>query len=258
MPGDPLDPMMPRRSWTEMAATLSDPARPAVALLPVGSTEPHGPHLPLDTDVIISVETARRAALRLRGAGIGAFVLPALAYTVTEFSRDFAGAIGVSAAALRALLADVCSAALGQGFAAVCLVNSHLEPDHLAALRDTAAAVSAREGRPVIFPDKTRRRWAATLTEEFRSGACHAGRYETSLVMAVRPDLVDDAARRALPANPISIGRRIKEGARTFREAGSDQAYFGDPAAATTAEGHATFDALAAMVVTEVLEAMGR
>jgi creatinine amidohydrolase len=258
MPGDADDPSLSCRSWTEMAPLLSDPSRPAIALLPVGSTEPHGPHLPLDTDVIISVETARRAAARLRAAGLGAFVLPPLAYTVTEFSRDFAGAVGVSPATMRALVGDVCEAALAQGFAAVCLVNSHLEPDHLAALRDTAAAVSARAGRPVVFPDKTRRRWSATLTPEFRSGACHAGQYETSLVMAARPDLVDEAARRALPPNPISIGRRIKEGARTFREAGSDQAYFGDPAAASAAEGETTFDALATMIVTEVLEVLGR
>jgi creatinine amidohydrolase len=257
MPGDSGDPLLSRRSWTEAASLLAGP-RPAVALLPVGSTEPHGPHLPLDTDVIISVETARRAAARLSTDGLTALLLPPLAYTVTEFSRDFAGAVGVSAATLRALVEDVCEAALGQGFAAVCLVNSHLEPDHLSVLRDAAAAVGARAGRPVIFPDKTRRRWAATLTAEFQSGACHAGQYETSLVMAARPDLVDEDARRALPANPVSIGRRIKEGARTFREAGSAQAYFGDPAAASAAEGHATFEALAAMVATEVLEALGR
>jgi creatinine amidohydrolase len=256
MPGDPRDPSLARRSWTEMAAALD--GRTAVALLPVGSTEPHGPHLPLDTDVIISTEAARRAALRLKAGGVEAFVLPALAYTVTEFSKDFAGVMGVTAPTLAALVRDVCEAALRQGFAAVCLVNSHLEPDHLAVLRDTAAEVSARAGRPVIFPDKTRRRWASTLTEEFRSGACHAGRYETSLVMAVRPEDVDETARRALPPFDVSIGRKIKEGARSFTEAGGTRAYFGDPAAATAEEGHASYEALAVMVETEVLEALGQ
>jgi creatinine amidohydrolase len=136
-------------------------------------------------------------------------------------------------------------------------VNSHLEPEHLAALREAAARVSGELGRPVIFPDKTEHRWAAALTEEFRSGACHAGRYETSLVMAARPDLVDEERRRSLAPNPISIGRLIKKGARSFLEAGGDRAYFGDPAAATSREGDATYEVLAAMVETAVVEALG-
>jgi len=251
------DPDLGRWSWTEVDALLSDPSRRAVALLPVGSTEAHGPHLPLETDVIISVEAARRAATRLGARGLGALVLPALPYTVTDFSADFAGTIGVSRAASLALVSDVCRGVLDQGFAAVCLVNSHLEPGHLAVLREAAGTVARATGKPVIGPDTTDRRWATLLTEEFRSGACHAGRYETSLVLAVRPELVDEASRAGLPPNPVSIGRRIKEGAGSFREAGSDQAYFGDPAAATSGEGQATFEILAAMVETAVLEAMG-
>jgi len=243
-------------TWTEAQAVLSDPDRRAVALLPVGSTEPHGPHLPLETDVIISVEAARRAAERLVRHGFAPFVLPAISYTVTDFSKDFPGAVGVTRETSTALLSDVCRAVLRQGFAAVCLVNSHLEPDHLQSLRDAAAGVSAGTGRPVIFPDKTERRWASTLTDEFRSGACHAGQYETSLVMAVRPGDVREAIRSGLPSVDISIGRKIKEGDRSFREAGGDRAYFGAPAAATPEEGNATYDLLAAMVEAAVLEAL--
>jgi creatinine amidohydrolase len=243
-------------SWTQIADALETSDR-IVALLPVGSTEPHGPHLPLETDVIISVETARRAAARLRARGVGALLLPPLAYTVTDFSRDFAGAIGVSRETSIAMVVEICRSALSHGFAAVCLVNSHLEPDHLAALHDAAARVEAESGRPVIFPDKTRKRWAAGLTEEFRSGACHAGRYETSLVMASRPDLVDEPVRGGLPTVPISIGRRIKEGASSFREAGGDKAYFGDPAAASGEEGESTYEILASMIETAILERLG-
>ena len=243
-------------SWTRLDAALKDPGRPTVGLLPIGSTEPHGPHLPLETDVIISLETARRAAARLAGRGVAAFVLPPVGYSVTDFSKDFAGAIGVTRETSRALVADICRSALAQGFSAVCLVNSHLEPDHLAALRDAARLVSGETGKPVLFPDKTERRWAATLTEEFRSGACHAGRYETSLVISSEPGLVDDEQRLRLAPVLISIGRKIKEGVRSFREAGGDKAYFGDPAAASREEGESTYEALAAMVETTVMEAL--
>ena len=243
-------------SYTGLDRVLAESKGRVVALLPVGSTEPHGPHLPLATDVIISVEAARRAARRLSTRGIAALVLPAVPYSVTEFGRDFAGALGLTSETTRALVSEICVAALSRGFAACCLVNSHLEPDHLAALRAAAADASSRTGRPVLFPDKTQRRWSATLTDEFRSGACHAGRYESSLVMAAEPDLVDEETRRGLPAVPISIGRKIKEGARTFLEAGGDRAYFGDPAAATREEGEASYEALASMIETAVLEGM--
>ena len=53
-------------------------AKNAVALIPIGATEPHGPHLPLGTDVIISVEAARRAAARLATRSIETLVLPAM------------------------------------------------------------------------------------------------------------------------------------------------------------------------------------
>jgi creatinine amidohydrolase len=243
-------------SWTRLDPAVKNPGRPAVALLPIGSTEPHGPHLPLETDVIISLETARRAAARLTSLGVSAFVLPPVGYSVTDFSKDFAGAIGITRQTSLALVSDICRSALTGGFSAVCLVNSHLEPDHLAALRDAARIVSSETGKPVIFPDKTQRRWAATLTDEFRSGACHAGRYETSLVMSSEPGLVDEEARRRLAPVSISIGRKIKEGAGSFLEAGGDQAYFGDPAAASSEEGESTYDALAAMVETTVMEAL--
>src|SRR5437867_12718954 len=85
-----------RRTWTDLARLLQDRSRRVVALLPIGSTEPHGPHLPLDTDVIISMEASRRAAARLDRHGLMALVLPPIPYAVTDFSRDFAGAVGLT------------------------------------------------------------------------------------------------------------------------------------------------------------------
>jgi len=249
----PRDRDLATRTWPEVGAMGPDAP---VALLPVGSTEPHGPHLPLETDVIISVETARRAAARLESRGLASLVLPAVAYSVTDFSSDFPGCIGLSRETSLSLLAEICRSVLSQGFRAVCLVNSHLEPDHLAVLREVSSRVAAETGKPVIFPDKTERRWATRLGEEFRSGACHAGRYESSLVMAVDPALVRESIRKTLPENPTSIGRKIKEGVRSFREAGGDQAYFGDPASANPSEGEATYEILAGMIETAILEAL--
>ena len=231
-------------------------ARGVVAILPVGSTEAHGPHLPLATDVIISEEMSRRAALKLTEQGVETLVLPAIAYSVTDFSRDFSGSISLRRETAAAVIRDICVSLYEQGARLVVIANSHLEPEHIGSITDAIAQVKDQTGRDVVFPDKRRRRWAATLTEEFRRGDCHAGSYETSLVLAARPDLVRDQIREALARVPISIAEKIREGVTTFREAGGERAYFGDPRAASREEGEASYEALALMIVTAATEAL--
>ena len=231
-------------------------ARGVVAILPVGSTEAHGPHLPLATDVIISEEMSRRAALKLAEQGIETLVLPAIAYSVTDFSRDFSGSISIRRETAAAVIRDICVSLYDQGARLVVIANSHLEPEHIGSITDAVEQVKHQTGRQVAFPDKRRRRWAATLTQEFRRGDCHAGSYETSLVLAARPDLVRDQIRAALDRVPISIAEKIRDGVTTFREAGGARAYFGDPRAASREEGEASYDALSRMIVTAVTEAL--
>jgi len=236
---------------TEDAARARDEG--AVLLLPVGSIEPHGPHLPLSTDVLIAEEAARRAAGRLEEAGRLALVLPAFVYSTVEFSAGFAGAVGAGAENAARALSDLLAALLGQGFRAVCLVNAHLEPAHLGSLRAAVASAAERTRRNAIFPDITRRTLAARLTDEFRSGSCHAGRYETSLVLAVRPDLVREEIRASLPPIDTSLVEAIQDGRRTFLEAGLDRAYCGDPASASAEEGEDTYEILSEIIAEAVL-----
>ncbi|MCS6800216.1 MAG: creatininase family protein [Myxococcota bacterium] len=229
----------------------------AVGLLPVGATEAHGPHLPLGTDVVIALAAAERAALRVRGAGHEALVLPPLAYAVTEFAAGFAGTLSVPAATARALVRDVLLAAHRTGLRGVVLCNAHLEPAHLQVLRD-AVTEAAAQGARAEFPDVTRRPHALRLGDEFRSGACHAGRYETSLVLAAEPFLVRESLARSLPDNPVSLSRAIREGKASFEQAGGPRAYFGAPAAASAAEGDALLETLADIFATAALELLDR
>ena len=240
-------------TWKEAAAAIRNGA---VMILPVGSTEAHGPHLPLATDVIISEEMSRRAAVQLQARGIAALVLPPIAYSVTDFSADFAGTISIRPTTATALIRDICISHYKQGAQLVVIANSHLEPEHVASINDAVEQVRRETGRAVAFPDKRRRRWAAQLTEEFRRGDCHAGSYETSLVLAARADLVREDVRRRLERVPVSIAEKIRGGARTFKEAGGGEAYFGNPAEATCDEGEASYEALARMLVTAATEAL--
>lgn len=240
-------------TWKEAREALG---RGVVAILPIGSTEAHGPHLPLATDVIISEEMSLRAAEKLKGQGIETLVLPAISYSVTDFSSDFSGTISVSKETAAALIHDICVSLYAQGARLVVIANSHLEPEHIASINDAIEMVKQETGRAVAFPDKRRRRWAEKLTEEFRRGDCHAGSYETSLVMAARPGLVREDIRHSLERVPISIAEKIKDGARNFIEAGGTEAYFGDPRSASREEGEAMYQALSDMIVTAVMEAL--
>jgi creatinine amidohydrolase len=76
-------------------------------------------------------------------------------------------------------------------------------------------------------------------------------------VLALRPDLVRVELARELPAHPVPLAQRIREGARDFAECGMDRAYCGDPAAATAEEGRASLAVLAELVVEAVLAAVG-
>ena len=235
---------------TDVDALLRQPH--PVALLPVGSTEPHGPHLPLLTDALLSEHACLRAARDLRASGVTAVVCPTLPYGVTRYASEFAGAISLSAATTTAVVRELCAAYVAAGFSRVVVVNNHLEPEHIEAV---AAAVAAVPG--ALFPSQLTKRWGRTLGEEFRRGDCHAGSYETSLVLAARPELVRDDVRATLEVVPISLSKAIREGKVTFKAMGAARGYFGSPALGTAAEGDALYGQLALMIVTEVRESLG-
>lgn len=241
--------MMRVMSSLELADLTYEEARAAIAegaiaFLPTGATEAHGPHLPLSTDVVISREAARRAARLLRDEGKSALVLPPLAYAVTEYASEFSGTISLPLETATALVRDVILGAMRTGFRGVVLVNAHLEPDNLVALRDGMEAAIAKGAR-AAFPDVTKKPHALRLGDEFRSGACHAGSYETSLVLAAEPAMVKMDRARMLAANPTSLSRAIRDGKKTFGEAGGPEAYFGAPADASPKEGAALYRELA-------------
>lgn len=243
--------LLAEMTWPEAQAARD---RKAIVLVPVGSTEAHGPHLPLATDVIISEELCRRAARALEDRETEAVIAPALSYAVTDYAGEFAGTVTLPHETATALVRDVVIGLQRQGFERVVLVNSHLEPAHLDTVRDAIEAAARITGTRALFPDACSKRWARTLTEEFKKGACHAGRYESSLVLAARPELVRETLRAALASKPIDLAKAMKGGVKTFKEAGAGEAYFGDPALASVEHGDEIYALLVTMVLTEIQE----
>jgi creatinine amidohydrolase len=210
----------------------------AVHLLPLGATEPHGPHAPLSTDTLISVGICDRAAERLEGE-IHVLVLPALPYGVTRYGSAFPGAVSIGEETLRSLVTEIADAV-----GPLVLVNSHFEPEQVETLRSI--------GLPLL--DLTRRKNAERLTEEFRLGSCHAGRYETSLVLAERAKLVHVDRMLALDERHVDMPAAIRAGQTDFAAMGMDQAYCGSPAEASAEEGRQTFETLTEMLVELIRE----
>ena len=217
----------------------------AVALLPIGSTEAHGPHLPLSVDVVIAEEVCRRVGVRLQRKGIASVMFPAVAYTLTDFAAAFSGTVSLPADTARALMRGVMEGIVRSGFTRILVCNHHLEPAHFKLVHEAAAEATKATGVKIAVADHRRKPHGPRLGEEFMHGGSHAGGYETSLMMAAAPQLVDEAARRALPNFEVDLPARIKAGAKDFLECGGTDAYFGTPASATAAEGHRLFEILA-------------
>jgi creatinine amidohydrolase len=242
--------VMSEMTWTEVDEAMKD--RP-VGILPVGAIEAHGPHLPLNADTVIAIEMARRGAAKLKEHGVSALILPPVSFTVADFAASFPGTISVSPETSVALLRDVC-VATSKKFRAIAMANIHLDPGHIECLK--AALEEARKaGASVCWADITKKRWADLLGATFAKGD-HAGAWETSLMMAAAPDMVRERERITL-APMDGLMPALKKGAKTFADAGGEDAYFGDPTAASAEEGEAAFEALGEILSVVIMEHLG-
>ncbi len=240
----------PEMTWTEVDEALKE--RP-VAILPVGATLAHGPHLPVSTDTVVATEMARRAAAKLKEHAIPSLILPPVHFTVAEVGADFAGTISISPETEVALVRDVCVSAAKRA-RAVAVVNFNMEARHVECLKK-AVDEAQKAGASVCYVDFGRKRWAELLGEGFAQGD-HAGAWETSLMMAAAPDKVRERERISLP--PIDgPAAALKKGAKTLVEAGAEDAYSGDPTAASAEDGESYFEALGEVLSVSIMEHLG-
>jgi creatinine amidohydrolase len=237
-------------AYPDAQALLRDERR-TVLLLPLGATEPHGPHAPLKTDTLISVGICERAAERLdNDPDVRALVLPPLPYGVTRYGAAFPGVVSIGEATLRAVVIEIASSLAAQGFRQIVLVNNHFEPEQVRTLREAVREL----GGGARLLDLTRKQNVERLTDEFRSGSCHAGRYETSLVLADEPGLVRRERMETLESKMIDMPAAIAAGQTDFLAMGMDRAYCGAPAEATAEEGEQSFETLTELLIDLIRE----
>ena len=197
------------QTWPDTAAVA-----PVVGV-PVGSCEQHGPHLPLGTDTVIAEALVGRLAARRPAIAVG----PSLAVTASGEHAEFAGTLSVGTEVVVAMIVElVRSAGWADG---VVLVNGHGGNREAV---DRAVATLHGERRPVLA-------WSPSL-----AGAdAHAGRTETSIMLALRPDLVreDRAVVGETAPLPALMGRLRAGGVAVVDRSG----VLGDPTGASAAEG---------------------
>jgi creatinine amidohydrolase len=243
--------LMPEMSYSEVEEALKD--RP-VGIVPVGAIEAHGPHLPLATDTLIALEWARRGAALLKKNGVSALILPPVSFTASEYAASFPGTLSMPPETATALMRDLAVTANKQ-FRAIAFANVHFDPTHVECLRK-AVEEANKAGAHCVNIDLTKKRWSERLGKPFLAGD-HAGPWETSLLMVAAPHLIRERERISLPPIEGGLVAHMKKGAKTFVEAGGEEAYFGDPTAASAEDGETWMKAMAEILSLAVLEHLG-
>ena len=201
-------------AWTDVGSPI--------LVVPVGSCEQHGPHLPLHTDTVIATALARELAAR-RGDCV---VAPPLTITASGEHHGFAGTLSIGNAAMADVLIElVRSADWSQG---VVFVNGH---GGNAAAMARAAETLARESRRLLV-------WWPSVA----GGDPHAGHVETSLMLALAPG---EVRRDRAVAGPVpAMAELVRSGVRPLSASG----VLGDPTTASADEGRQLFAELAAQL----------
>ncbi|MFV9634288.1 mycofactocin biosynthesis peptidyl-dipeptidase MftE [Mycobacterium neumannii] len=200
-------------------------SKPSALLVPVGSTEQHGPHLPLDTDTRIATAVSGAVADRLADTdGVNWLVAPAIGYGASGEHEEFSGTVSIGTSALRLLLVEYGRSA-SRWASRLVFVNGH--GGNVEALA-AATALLRYEGRDAG--------WCSCTV----AGAdAHAGHTETSVLLHISPQ--DVRIDERVPGNMAPLRELIPELRRGGVAAVSEVGVLGDPTTATVEEGARIF-----------------
>jgi len=210
----------------------------AIVVVPVGSMEQHGPHLPVKVDALLATEVARRAALKVQ-THQPILVTPTVWCGLAEHHMDFCGTLTLDFETFHALLRNLCRSIRHHGFRRIFLLNGH--GGNIAALNVICSElVRELDGLRVVsgtywtLPEVAEK-FAEIL--EVQQNVRHAGEAETSMMLALEPELVDQSILNQADGTPeipfygSGVSRWV-----SFKEV-SANGVIGSPSVATAAKG---------------------
>ncbi|MDA8413914.1 MAG: creatininase family protein [Desulfobacteraceae bacterium] len=227
-------------TMTEFEAGLE---RTRTVLLPFGSVEEHGPHLPLSTDTLEAYEVCKKASQRLP-----LFVAPPIHYGNCRSTACHPGTISISTATLKALFIDIVTSLRSHGLRCFVALTGHAGGAHRMALQDAGEELIGRFDDifiAVVSEFDLAREEGRGLIET--AGDSHAGEIETSRILHSHPQLVKGSAPREFPFFPTGILVRNK---RHYWPGG----VWGDPGKATAEKGARLEELLVSKLVALVRE----
>ena len=219
-----------------------------VVVLTVSPLEEHGPHLPVGVDAITARHFAENIAERLVASRPGWTVLLAPTLHLGSFTFQAVGTVSVRQRVVRDALVDHGGSLARSGFRHILVANGHGGPGHLTALEEASAIVSRRHGVTMAslsghlawqllrgrYTDKIEAALGRPLSDDERQALAddaHGGWWETSLMLLLRPDLVDPSYRVLPPARYSLVERAVPN----FPLRNGGQGYVGHPALADPA-----------------------
>lgn len=180
---------------------LRDRAPSSLALLPVGATEQHGPHLPVGTDFVTVEYVAREAAARV-GGKISLVVTPTLPFGSSHHHLPFGGTMSLGTETYYRMLFDLVESLVTSGFRRIFILNGHGGNNELIQLvaRDIALKHPVRVGAASYW-NIAMSELLRVNTDAFASVPGHSGIYETSQMLALHPELVQEPRPHREPSD---------------------------------------------------------
>jgi len=225
-----------RMTWPEVKGEINN-GRDTV-VVPLGSTEQHGRHMPVGTDAVLGDEFGWSLAERL-----DAFLAPTVRFGCSEHHLAFPGTISLSQETFQRVVADVVKSLLRHGFRRIVLLPTH--GGNFKPLADAVGKLEPVENAKVLaftdlegFVNTAFESSRAFRVNAAQSGA-HSGEWETSLMLALRPEQVKmDQANEGFVGELSEIMARVFDGIQNLDENG----VLGDPRPATAAAGKKYFE----------------